>query len=276
MKLHTLLSRRYGSQLPALTPEAEALHNETLDTLLSHHSVRKFTDKAISDDQLALIVAAAQSASTSSSLQSWSLVVVRDPEKRARIARECGNSAGFVEVAPVFLVWVIDYARAGAIFAEAGVNTNTFDLFEATAVGLVDVGIASQNALVAAESMGLGGVYAGSLRNNVQNVVDTLGLPEHVFPVVGLALGHPDQTEGTSVKPRLPQAAVVHTDSYDSEAWSRTVPGYDQDFGAYYEQQGHPNARWSKTLVNRLSDPSILGDRRFLRDQLAAQGFKSR
>lgn len=274
-KLHELLTERYASQTPPLSDSAETLLNPTLSTMFQHKSVRQFLDKPVTDDQLTLIVAAAQSASTSSSLQSWSLIVVRDPEKRARIAETCGNSGAFVNAAPVFLVWVIDYARAADLLEAAGETGHTLDLFETTAVGLVDVGIASQNALVAAESMGLGGVYAGSLRNNVPNVVETLGLPQHVFPVVGLALGHPDPAEGTSVKPRLPQSVVVHSDGYNAEQWRSGVEAYDRDYGAYYAAQGHADAQWSRVLVNRLRDPGLLGGRQHLRSHLNSQGFPS-
>lgn len=274
--LQHLLSARYGTLTPQLGENADALLNPTLTTLLEHHSVRKFLDTPVSDDHLSLIVAAAQSASTSSSLQSWSVIVVRDLEKRSRIAAGCGNSKGFIEAAPVFLVWVIDFARAGNILADADVHTNTFDLIENTAVGFVDVGIASENALVAAESLGLGGVYAGSLRNDIPTVAETLNLPKYVFPAVGLAIGHPDPTEGTSVKPRLPQRAVVHTDEYDPELWRDSTQAYDHEFGAYYAAQGHKDARWSRTVVNRLGDPDVIGGRVHLRAHLEAQGLDSK
>lgn len=269
--LQDQLAKRYGKDAPKLHAEL----NPTMQTILEHRSVRKFLDTPVSDEQLQLIVAAAQSASTSSSLQGWSVIVVRDPAKKQRIADGCGNSGTFVATAPLLLVWVIDYARASHLIAQHGIETDTFNLIENTVLGFTDVGIASQNALLAAESLGLGGVYLGSLRNNIPSVIETLKLPEFVFPAVGLAIGHPDPTEGTGVKPRLGQDAVVHVDEYDENAWRDASAAYDAEFGEYYAGQGVPNAVWSRTVAKRLSDPAMLSGREKLREHLESQGLLS-
>lgn len=271
-KLQDLLTQRYGAQAPH--PNAEL--NPTLETILEHRSVRKFLDKPITDAQLELIIAAAQAASTSSSLQGWSVIVVRDPAKVQRIADGCGNSGSFIPSASLLLVWVIDYARAAHIIEREGGSSNTFDLIENTVLGFTDIGIASQNALLAAESLGLGGVYLGSLRNDIPAVIETLHLPKYVFPTVGLALGHPDPTEGTGVKPRLGQRAVVHVDAYDESAWREASDAYDAEFGAYYKTQGVENARWTRTVAKRLGDPQQLSGRQHLRQHLESQGLDSK
>ena len=67
------------------------------------------------------------------------------------------------------------------------------DWAEVTLIGAVDAGIMAQNVLLAAESLGLGGVYIGALRNNAQKVSDVLNLPDYCVPLVGLCLGYPDQ-----------------------------------------------------------------------------------
>lgn len=273
--LPELLQARYGTSAPRLGSDAETLLNPTVETLLEHRSVRKFLDAPITDDELVTMVAAAQSASSSSSLQAWSVIAVRDQAKRDRIAAGCGASGSFISEAPLLLVWVIDFARAASIMKEAGVTTNTFDLIETTALGFTDIGIASQNALLAAESMGLGGCYLGSLRNDIPGVVETLKLPKYVFPAVGLSIGHPDPSEGTGVKPRLPQSVVVHHDTYDASTWQHAKE-YDEDFGAYYASQGVPDARWTRTIAKRLSDSATLHGREKLREHLATQGFESK
>lgn len=270
-----LFRARYGELAPTFDSVLDAQLNPTLTTMLEHHSVRKFLDEPVTDDQLSLIIAGAQSASTSSSLQAWSVIAVRDDAKRARIAQGCGKSGAFITAAPLLLVWTIDFARADNILNAAGVETNSFNLIETTGMGFLDVGIASQNALLAAESIGLGGCYLGSLRNDVPGVIETLKLPKYVFPVVGMSIGHPDPTEGTGMKPRLPQQAVVHHDEYDQQVWRETTAAYDEQFGAYYASQGVPNAAWSKTITKRLNDPSKLDGRQHLRQQLSSQGFDS-
>ena len=270
-ELQDLLAARYGQQAPSISLEL----NPTVQTILEHHSIRKFLDQPVTEEQLQLIIAAAQSASTSSSLQPWSVIVVRDPEKKQRIGDGCGKSGSFVATAPLLLVWVIDYARATHLLQQHGAETNTLDLIESTVLGFTDIGIASQNALLAAESLGLGGVYLGSLRNDIPAVVETLKLPKYVFPTVGLAIGHPDPTETSGVKPRLGQDAVVHIDEYDEDAWRLATAAYDEEFGAYYAGQGVPNAMWSRTVAKRLSDPAQLSGRQNLRQHLEAQGLLS-
>ena len=72
---------------------------------------------------------------------------------------------------------------------------------ELTIIGAVDSGIMAQNCLLAAESMGLGGVYIGGLRNSPKGVDELLGLPKYTAVLFGMCLGHPDQDP--QLKPRL-------------------------------------------------------------------------
>jgi nitroreductase len=270
--LETLLAARYGSDAPNIVADL----TETLRVQLEHKSVRTFLDTPVTDDQLRLFIAAAQSASTSSSLQMWSVVAVRDTAKRKRIAEAIGVAGKFIETAPVVLFWVLDYARADNILREQETPQNTFDLLESTVTAFLDIGIASQNVLLAAESSGLGGVYAGSIRNDVDIISRELNLPKYTFPVVGLALGYPDPTEPNGVKPRLPQGAVLHFEQYDENAWRETTAQYDLNFGAYYATQGSPNASWKRTLAKRLGDPSALHGREQLRQKLTDRGLDSK
>lgn len=270
--LDSLLAARYGTQAPHITADL----TETLRVQLEHKSVRKFLDTPVTDEQLELLMAAASSASTSSSLQMWSVVAVRDQGKRARIAKAIGATGKFIETAPIVLIWIIDYARANEVIAEQGATGNTFDLLESTVIGFLDIGIASQNVMLAAESMGLGGCYAGSIRNNVDVVSEELKLPKYTFPVVGLGLGTPDPSEGTGVKPRLPQRAVLHYEEYDREAWRESTAHYEAMFADYYEGQGVPNASWKRKLTKRLGTPEALHGREKLRENLTVRGLDSK
>ena len=72
----------------------------------------------------------------------------------------------------------------------------------------VDVALAAQNAVLAAESLGLGTCYIGGIRNQPRAIIELLGLPRLMFPITGLTLGWPDTP--ANPRPRLPQAAVLH------------------------------------------------------------------
>ena len=242
--------------------------------MLAHRSVRRFTERAVDDDTLTALVAAAQSASTSSNLQSWSVVAVRDPERKRALRQLAGDQA-FIEQAPVVLVWVADFSRAAQLADDAGVALAAADLVESTIVGMVDAALASQNALVAAESLGLGGVYIGAMRNDPDGVAELLGLPPRVMAVAGLAIGHPDPTDTAGVKPRLPQSAVLHHERYDPEAAAAGAAAYESALGDYYATQGRP-VSWRQTVLRRLSDFQNLSGREHLRAALERRGLPSR
>lgn len=263
---------RYRTLVDA--PTADVPVTAVLAQQYRHRSVRRFLDREVSDAEIRAIVGAAQSASVSSNLQVWSVIAVRDVEKRRRISAVIGNR-GFIEEASVLLAFVADFARAAHIVQSAGERIESIDYLENTLVGFVDAGIAGQNAILAAESLGLGGVFLGSLRNEPLAVADILGLPEYVFPVFGIALGHPDPADTAGVKPRLPQDAVLHWDAYDVDAWKASADAYEQRIGDYYDEQEQHGYSWKASLVNRLRGVAGLHGRDAVRAQLADRGLPS-
>lgn len=107
-------------------------------------------------------------------------------------------------------------------------------------LGVVDTAMMAQNALTAAESLGLGGVYIGGLRNNIEAVTELLKLPRHVLPLFGLCLGWP--ADNPDLKPRLPASILVHENSYqplDKDALAQ----YDEQLAEYYLTRGSNNRR---------------------------------
>ena len=155
------LASRYGSGAePAAGP-----WNDVIATLLSHRSIRGFLPDALPDKTLETLIAAAQSASTSSNLQTWSVIAVTDPEKKTALAR-IANNQKHIEQCPLFLVWLADVSRNERLGREEGVTLETIPHFETYLVAAIDAALAAQNATVAAELLGLSMVYIGALRNN--------------------------------------------------------------------------------------------------------------
>ncbi|MEF2985466.1 nitroreductase family protein, partial [Pseudomonas aeruginosa] len=95
---------------------------------------------------------------SSSNLQTWSVVAVQDPDRKARLAELAGNQ-GHIREAPLFLVWVADLARTRAVATAAGSPAEGLDYLESLLVAVIDAALAAQNAVVALESLGLGAVY---------------------------------------------------------------------------------------------------------------------
>ncbi|MFY0409692.1 NADPH-dependent oxidoreductase [Solicola sp. PLA-1-18] len=265
----TATTRRYGGPT-----RATDLGNDVVAGLLAHRSVRAFLDAGVDDDVVAALVAAAQSASTSSNLQAWSVVSVRDPSRKARLAHLAGDQA-FVERAPVFLVWVADLSRARRLAARSGVAVDAADYLESTLVACIDTALAAQNAVVAAESLGLGCVYVGAVRNHPEAVAAELGLPPSSVALFGLAVGVPDPSEDADVKPRLPQSAVWHHETYDADAADASLPEYDERLAEYNRRHGMSDG-WTGRVLTRLAGAGSLAGRHVLRETLDRMGLPSR
>ena len=259
---------RYGD--PALFLGVD---NDVLRLQLAHRSVRKFGSREVTDDELTALVAAAQSAPTSSNLQPWSVVAIRDPQRKARLAELAANQA-FIAQAPLFLVWVADLSRARRLAEHAGTHVAAADYLETTLIGFIDTALAAQNAVIAAHSLGLGSVFVGAIRNKPEQVAAELRLPPHAVAAFGLAVGTPDPTEHAGVKPRLPQGAVLHHEQYDASADAH-IAAYDERLSAYNTRFGL-TGNWTSRVLERLRGPESMAGRHRLRETLERLGLPSR
>ncbi|MGI5442964.1 NADPH-dependent oxidoreductase [Streptomyces shenzhenensis] len=267
-----LLEARYGRQA---TP-ANIIWNDQIEALLAHRSVRAFTGEPLPDGALETITAAAQSASTSSNLHQWSLVAVSDPETKAELARltRGRNFAGydFVAEAPSVLLWVADMSRNHAISAAQGSEPVVTDYVDAFLMASVDAALAAQNGLVAAEAIGLGGVYLGSLRNHAKELAELIGLPKYAYVVFGMAIGTPDPSRPSAVRPRPPQSVVLHRERYHAlppEEWTEDYETAFKDFRAEY---GLRDKTWSHAVAVGTSLDYMDG-RENLRRTLEERGY---
>nr|WP_088563081.1 NADPH-dependent oxidoreductase [Arboricoccus pini] len=248
--------------------------NDVIACLFAHRSVRAFRPNPVPDDVLTTLVAAAQSAPTSSNLQAWSVVAVGDEDRKARLAALAGHQ-NHVREAPLFLVWLADLARAARIGEAEGRPVDATAYLETTLLAVIDAALAAQNAVVAAESLGLGSVYIGGIRNDPAAVAAELGLPPMVFPVVGLALGYPDPARPAAIKPRLPQHAVLHRERYDHEA-DAGLADYEDRLRAFQRGQGMAEGAWRAQVAARLAGPQSMAGRHLLRAAFERLGFALR
>ena len=265
----TLVRDRYGIHPPiGLRVDSAGV----VPLLLAHRSVRAFAPTPIADDVVDTLIAAAQSASTSSNLQSWSVIVVRDAERKAAAAALAGDQQ-FIADAPVFLVFVADWARGVAIARHRGEASTGVEYLDSTLVATIDAALAAQNAVVAAESLGLGAVYVGAVRNNPLQLSELLGLPDATYPVVGVAVGHPAEGDRSSVKPRLPQSVVRHDERY-RPADAPDIEAYDRVLQEFNRSQGRSGG-WLDAVVARVRSRAALHGRDALRSALDKRGLPS-
>ena len=167
--------------------------NQTIETLLSHRSVRHFEEKPLSNEQIEMIVMSAQAASTSSNIQAYSIIGITDPEKKKKLAELAGNQS-YVEKNGHFFVFCADLYRHEIVGEIENKDVMTsIESTEKFMVTLIDASLAAQNAAIAAESMGLGICYIGGIRNHLDEVCDLLKTPQRVIPLFGMAVGYPEK-----------------------------------------------------------------------------------
>ena len=150
--------------------------------MLDHRSVRTFTDQPLLEGTIETLIAAAQSASTSSNLQAWSVVAVQNSDRKARLSALAGNQA-YIRQAPLFFVWLADLSRVARVAKQQEVELEAVPYLESLLLGTIDAALALQNAVVALEPLGLGSVYIGAIRNDIEGVAKELGLPPQVYLV---------------------------------------------------------------------------------------------
>ncbi|MCK8058560.1 MULTISPECIES: NADPH-dependent oxidoreductase [unclassified Fusibacter] len=224
--------------------------NSTINSILNHRSIRSYTDKEISVEELDAILACAQAAPSSINGQQMSVVVVKDQATKDKIAEFAGGQP-WISQAPVFLLFVADFYRAKLAGDKIGQPLVIAGNMEGTLVGSIDTGLAMGNTIAAAESLGLGTVCIGGIRNNPQGMIDLLGLPEYVYPLVGLCVGHPNTETLPDKKPRFEKDAVIHIEKYNTDL-KKHIDTYDETIKKYMAArgQGQNIHDWSGAIGN--------------------------
>lgn len=254
---------RYGSEPPALP---------NLEKFLSHRSVRHFDARPVPESMIAGLVAAAQSAATSSNLQLWSMVSVQDEESRHRMSELCGKQEQ-VKTCSWFFAFLADIHRIRAASHAVNQMADGLDYTEFYTMAVIDAALAAERMVCAAESLGLGICYIGGLRNDPQGVKEQLDLPEGVFGVFGLCIGWPAEPVTAEIKPRLTQESVWFKEKYSENP---DVAEYDERMKKFYTSQHmKADATWSMRSGRRVGTTQLTG-REVLKEWLEGQGFLRR
>lgn len=206
--------------------------NETLALQLEHRTIREFTDETVSKEILDAMFEAAKRTATSNGMQSYSIIRVTDPELKKQIA-EVGKQA-YIAREPELLIFIVDSYRNGRIALEKGYDGENHRDMDRFFQGWTDACLAAQNVVLAAESMGLGANYLGSILNDSKKMIEILKLPELTFPVVGVGLGYPNQSP--QLKPRMDMELRVFENRYQIlDDYLKAISDYDQEIQTYYD-----------------------------------------
>ena len=240
----------------------ELIHNTTIDTLLERRSIRKFSNEALSSEVIATLETVAQHAPSSQLLNDWSAIRVTDPDIKNHLAHIGGQP--YIAQAPLLYVFVLDEHRNAAIARSKGVETGD-DAFTLTSSyrytqAQNDAVLALHAMETAAYSLGLGCVVLGSILNDAAALVDLLGLPEYTYPVLGLAIGKPDQEP--ALKPRMPRSMQFFENEYPSsdERLLSGLNAFDDEVQQYYDLRNteRPVDAFSDQIAVNAVDAAVL------------------
>ncbi|MGE8203201.1 oxygen-insensitive NADPH nitroreductase [Heyndrickxia sp. NPDC080065] len=245
--------------------------NEIIETILNHRSIRKYEDKPLTEEQIEIIVKSAQAASTSSYVQAYTIIGVKDKEKKKELARLAGDQT-YVENNGHLLIFCADLHRHELIGEMENTEVSqSLDTTESFMIAVIDAALAAQNAALAAESMGLGICYIGGLRNNLVEVSEVLRIPKHVIPLFAMTIGYPLHT--SDKKPRLPFKHIYHEEEYqpDSSILKEQLEDYNETVQQYYEERtnGKRQDTWTSQMAERFSEPRRI----YMKEYVQKQGF---
>jgi FMN reductase (NADPH) len=245
--------------------------SDVMQTILNHKSVRSFSADPLSEKQVQELVTAAQSASTSSFLQAYSIIGVSDPLVKKELSTYAG-SQDYVVKNGHFFVFCADFYRHKEMAQNLRADiSESIQGTEALLIGTIDASLAAQNLAIAAESMGLGICYIGGLRNNLAGVSASLGIPAHVLPLFGIAVGYPETVH--EKKPRLPFASIYHENHYnvDKGTLNAHLEEYDRTIQSYYVNRtaNMRNTSWTQQTTDKLRVPR----RAYMKEFITQKGW---
>ena len=244
--------------------------NSTIKKQLEHRTIRKFTDETIKEEDLKGIFEVANRTATSTGMQQYSIIRVKDKKKRKELSEI--STQDYLKDCTELFVFVVDIFRNRKIAEELGYKGEAYRDMDRFFQGFTDACLAAQNMTVAIESLGMGAVYFGSILNNIEEVCKILNLPELVFPVIGLGFGYP--AEDPQLKPRMDMKLKVFEDEYKVyPEYLDEIKDYDEEMTNYYDTRamGRRSDCFSNQVLSRFEDINEL--RRDVIKIISKQGF---
>lgn len=254
----------------ASAPTGGTITSETIRVLENRVSVRKYSDRPVTEAEVEAILRAAFRAPTSSNIQAYSVVVVRDRDTLEKLSAVTGNQRHVAET-PVFLAFCADLTRIEQAMRARGHTIENNNL-EVGLVSSIDAALVGMSAYLAADSLGLKGVMIGAVRNDAVEVARILGLPRLVYCVFGMCLGWP--ADAPPQKPRMDYGAVVHKERYRTHDLEKDLTAYDSELAAHYAEAGRATTpdSWSHDVDKKFH----VQPREKLRAALKTLGFDFR
>lgn len=218
--------------------------SETIAGLYSRKSTRVFEDRPISDGDRRVILEAATQAPTAGNQQLYTILDIQSQAIKDKLVDTCDHQ-NFIAEGKMVLVFCADCRKWYEGFKASGCSPRTPGVGDLL-LAVSDTNIAAQNAVTAAESLGIGSCYIGDIMENCEAQRELLGLPRYVFPAAMLVFGYPTEKQKQREKPqRAPMNRIVAVDRYPE-----MDDGYYEDLFAYKALQ-KPYADWMAAFCQR-------------------------
>jgi nitroreductase len=196
--------------------------NQVIDVLLKRKSIRAYEQEPISSEIKTQILQATLRAPTAGNMMLYSIVDVTDQAVKDRLAKTCDDQP-FIAKAPLVWLFLADYQRWQDYFIHCGVEQICADKGESMRkpsegdlfLACSDALIAAQNAVIAAEALGLGSCYIGDIMEQYETHKELFKLPKYVFPICLLCFGYPTEQQKNRPQPdRFDEKFIVFENQY--------------------------------------------------------------
>lgn len=223
-----------------------------MQTINTRRSIRRYQDKDVDNTLLTRLIKEAERTQTMGNLQLYSVVVTRSEDLKAKLAPAHFNQP-MVTGAPVVLTFCADYRRT-TLWAEQRQATPGYDNPLSFVNAMTDALLFCQTFCNLAEEEGLGCCFLGTTVYQPQSIIDTLQLPELVFPVATITLGWPD--ENPPLSDRLPVSTIIHEETFHDYSVA------DIDKAYAYKEQLDENKEFVK-INNKQTLAQVFTDCRY-------------
>lgn len=223
-----------------------------MQTINTRRSIRRYQDKDVDNTLLTRLIKEAERTQTMGNLQLYSVVVTRSKELKAKLAPAHFNQP-MVTGAPVVLTFCADYRRT-TLWAEQRQATPGYNNPLSFVNAMTDALLFCQTFCNLAEEEGLGCCFLGTTVYQPQSIIDTLQLPELVFPVATITLGWPD--ENPPLSDRLPVSTIIHEETFHDYSAA------DIDKAYAYKEQLDENKEFVK-INNKQTLAQVFTDCRY-------------
>lgn len=245
-------------------------YNDIIKIQLAHRTIREFKEDSVPQSMLEQLIQVAGRTATSNGMQACSIIRITDSAKKKELADICMQE--YVARLPELWIFIVDQYRNGQIADEKDCHEKSISDMDRFFQGFTDACLMAQNVVNAAEAMGLGTMYLGSILNDSSRVIKLLNLPKRTFPALGLGFGYPNQEP--QLKPRMDMELRMFENSYKCfDNYSDMIKEYDEIMQTYYDlrQANQRVDSFSNQVITKLKNVNPIRQR--IVKTIIEQGF---